>query len=209
MRKLLAAVVAVLLCCSALFAQQKKEKASFGFKAGVNLSDFRTAVDYPDFEASFKIGQVYGCFVEIPLSSRFIFQPEFLYSQLGSKANSTAWGTVTFRYNYFSIPVLFKYKIGSNFRAFAGFQANTLIRARQRQFSKTSTITYDIKDFDFAYTAGVGAVGKRWTVDVCYIHGSQDVSQRASETTFFNRAAQLTFGYKLHKRMKKDKKSAK
>ncbi len=207
MRKLLAALVAVLFCCSAAVAQQKKEKVAFGFKAGVNLSDFRTAVNYPDFSSSFKIGQVYGCFVEIPLSSRFILQPEFLYSQLGSKGTSTAWGTVTFRYNYFSIPVLVKYKIGSMFRAFAGFEANTLIRARQRQFSSTSTITYDIKDFDFAYTAGIGAAGKKWSVDVCYIHGSQDVSPKASETTFFNRAVQLTIGYKLHKHMKKDKKA--
>ena len=207
MRKLLAAVVAVVLCYSAVFAQNKKEKASFGFKAGANLSDFRTAVNYPDFQPNFKIGQVYGVFVEIPLSSRFILQPEFLYSQLGSKANSAFWGSVTFRYNYFSIPVLVKYKIGNTFRAFAGFQANTLIRARQRQYSETSTITYDIKDFDFAYTAGVGAAGKRWSVDVCYIHGSQDVSPRASETTFFNRAVQATVGYKLHKRMKNAKKA--
>src|SRR5437868_7803410 len=204
MRKLLAALVAVLICCSAVIAQQKKEKASFGFKAGVNLSDFRTAVDYPDFESTFKVGQVYGCFVEIPLSSRFILAPEFLYSQLGSKGNSSAWGSVTFRYNYFSIPVLVKYKIGNYVRVFAGAQANTLIRARQKQYAKTSTITYDIKDFDFAYTAGIGGAGKRWSVDVCYIHGSQDVSPTPSETTFFNRAAQLTIGYKLHKRMKQN-----
>ena len=206
MRKLLAAVIAVLLCSSAVFAQHKKEKASFGFKAGVNISTFRTAVDYPDFEAKPKIGQVYGAFVEIPLSSRFILQPEFLYSQMGAKGNSSLWGTVTFRYNYFSIPVLVKYKIGNTFRAFAGFQANTLIRARQKQYAKTSTITYDIKDFDFAYTAGVGAAGKRWTVDVCYIHGSQDVSRASEITTFFNQAVQATVGYKLHKRMKKAKK---
>ena len=39
MRKLLAAVIAVLLCSSVVLAQSKKEKASFGFKAGANLSD--------------------------------------------------------------------------------------------------------------------------------------------------------------------------
>jgi hypothetical protein len=98
-----------------------------------------------------------------------------------------------------------KYRIGNTFRVFAGVEANTLIRARQKQFSETSTITYDIKDFDLAYTAGIGGAGKRWTFDVCYIHGSQDVSSKASETTFFNRAIQATIGYKLHKRMKKDK----
>jgi hypothetical protein len=205
MRKLLAAVVAVLLCCSALFAQHKKEKSSFGFKAGVNISTFRTAVDYLSFDQSPKLGQVFGAFVQIPLSSHFILQPEFLYSQMGSMAKSTLWGDVTFRYNYFSIPLLLKYKIGKVFNISAGFEANNLIRARQKQTYKTSTITNDIKDFDFAYTAGIATSGKTWTFDLRYIHGSQDVSPAPATTTFFNQAVQVTVGYKLPKKAPKTK----
>jgi len=209
MRKLPAALVAVLLCCSAVFAQQKKEKPSFGFKAGVNISTFRTAVDYSDFEPTPKLGQVFGAFVQIPLSSHFILQPEFLYSQMGSMAKSTLWGQTTFRYNYFSIPVLLKYKIGKTFSVSAGFEADNLLRARQKQTYKTSTITYDIKDFDFAYTAGIATAGKSWTFDLRYIHGSQDVSPAAGETTFFNQAVQVTVGYKLPKKVKKTRKATK
>jgi Outer membrane protein beta-barrel domain len=205
MRKLLAAMVAVLLCCSALFAQHKKEKSSFGFKAGVNISTFRTAVDYSDFEPTLKMGQVFGAFVQIPLSSHFILQPEFLYSQMGSMAKSTLWGDVTFRYNYFSIPVLLKYRLGKAFNISAGFEANNLIRARQKQTYKTSTITNDIKDFDFAYTAGIATTGKTWTFDLRYIHGSQDVSPAPASTTFFNQGVQMTVGYKLAKKAAKTK----
>jgi Outer membrane protein beta-barrel domain len=204
MRKLLAAPVVILLCCSAVFAQ--KPKAAFGFKAGVNVSTFRTAVDYSDFDRNLKLGQVFGAFVQIPVcSSRFTIQPEFLYSQMGAKGTSTAFGEATFRYNYFSMPVLVKYKVAKTFNVFAGVEADFLVRARLKQLYKTSTITYDIKDFDFAYTAGVGASAKQWTFDLRYIHGSQDVSPVADETTFFNQAVQFTLGYKLHRSTKKAK----
>jgi hypothetical protein len=207
MRKSLVAIAALMLCCSAVFAQHMKGKPSFGFKAGVNVSTFRTAVDYSDFGPSPKMGQVFGAFVQIPISSRFFLQPEFLYSQMGSMAKSTLWGDVTFRYNYFSIPVLLKYKVGKTFNVSAGFEANNLIRARQKQVTKTSTITYDIKDFDFAYTAGIGTSSNKWIFDLRYIHGSQDVSPASSQTTFFNQAVQVTVGYKLHKKAKKAKKA--
>lgn len=209
MRKSLAVTVVVILCCSAVFAQTKKEKASFGFKAGANISTFRTAVTYNDFSPSIKPGQVYGVFAEIPISSHFILEPNFLYSQMGSMARSAQWNSVTFRYNYFSIPVLFKYKIGNAFIVSAGAEFNNLIRARQKESDKTTTITYDIKDFDFAYTAGIGTRGQRWTFDARYIHGSQDVSPVASESTFFNQAVQVTVGYKLPHYAKKAKKEKK
>lgn len=86
MRKLLAALVVVLLCCSATLAQKMKSSPAFGLKTGVNISTFRSAVDYPNYDANLKIGLVFGGFVDIPLSSRFAFQPEFLYSQMGAKA---------------------------------------------------------------------------------------------------------------------------
>jgi hypothetical protein len=208
MRKSLAAMVAVLFCCSALFAQHTKEKMRLGFKAGVNVSTFRTAVDYSDFGPHMKLGQVFGAFVQVPVcSSRFLVQPEFLYSQMGAKATSSLWGDVTFRYNYFSIPVLVKYKFATGFNVFAGPQFDMLIRARQKQINKTSTITYGIKDFDFVYTAGLGASSKNWIFDIRYMHGSQDVSPAAGETTFFNQGIQATVGYKLYKRTKKAKKA--
>jgi len=204
MRKLLAASVVMLLCCPVVFAQ--KQKASIGFKAGVNVSSFRTAVDYSDFDRNLKLGQVFGAFVQIPVcSSRFTIQPEFLYSQMGAKGTSTAWGEATFRYNYFSMPILVKYKVVNSFHVDAGPELDFLVRARLKQLYKTSTITYDIKDFDFAYTAGVGAAAKQWTFDLRYIHGSQDVSPDADETTFFNQAVQFTLGYKLSKKAKKAK----
>ena len=207
MRNLLAALAVFLLFNSVTFAQFKKEKSVFGFKAGVNISGFRTAVDYADFESQPKAGQVFGGFVNIPVSPRWSLQPEFLYSQLGTRSNSTTWGNATFRYNYFSMPLVMKYRITKCLNAFAGGDANFLIRATLKGDVHKEYVTNDIKDFDFAYTAGIGADSKRWTFDARYIHGTQDVSPDASHTTFFNKAIQATVGYKLIKKAKKPKAS--
>ena len=112
MRKLLAAA-AILLFCSTVIAQNAKPKTKLGFKAGLNVSGFRTAVDYPDVKTKVIPGIVLGAYVHIPLSSRFSLQPEFLYSQLGARSQSISqWGGYyTFRYNYFSIPLLVKYNV--------------------------------------------------------------------------------------------------
>lgn len=205
MRKVSAVVAALLLCTSVVFAQKMKKKAEFGFKAGVNISSFRTAVDYSDFGPDVKLGQVFGGFVQIPVTSRFFIQPEFLYSQLGSKAGSTIWGEVTFRYNYFSMPVLLKYNLVKSLNVYVGGEFDFLIRARTVELYKTSTVTNDVNDFDFGYTAGLGTSGKKWTFDARYIHGSRDVSPVPETNTFFNQAVQLTVGYKLHKRAKAKK----
>lgn len=207
MRKLFTAVVVMLLCYSTMSAQKMKQKASLGFKAGVNVSSFRTAVDYTDFDPNVKLGVVLGGFVQIPVSARVTIQPEFLYSQLGAQASSGLWGDVTFRYNYFSVPVLIKYNVVKSFYVYAGGEADFLIRARQKQIYKTTTITYGIKDFDFAYTGGIGTSAKKWTFDLRYIHGSQDVSAAPGQTTFFNQAVQVTLGYKLQPKKAKAKKA--
>ena len=206
MRKLLVAVAAVLVCSSTVFAQSTKAKTKFGFKAGVNLSDFRTAVNYSDVKTKMLAGVVLGTYVNIPLSSRFSLQPEFCYSQLGAKSQSiTQWGGYyTFRYNYFAIPLLVKFNVTKSFILIAGGEGDILIRARQRG-TPSKTITYDIKDFDFLYTAGVGYRTKKWSFDLRYLHGSQDVSLNWSETTFFNRAVQFSIGYQLDKKAKKAK----
>ena len=209
MRKVLAAAIAV-FSCAILFAQSTKPKAKMGFMAGLNISDFRGAVNYPDVTTEVLPGLVAGVFVNIPLPSHFSIQPEFLYSQMGARSKSISeWGgNYNFRYNYFAIPVLVRYDITHCFNVFAGAEGDILIKATQRG-TPTTTITYDIKDFDFLYTIGIGAPYKQWRFDLRYLHGTQDVSLNSSETTFFNRAVQFTIGYQLNKKAKKAKKEKK
>jgi hypothetical protein len=181
-----------------------KESTFLGFKAGTNISTFRTAVNYADFDPGLKIGVVLGAYVEMPIKKRFYFQPEFLYSQMGSKGASSQWGDVTFRYNYFSVPMMFKYKVNPSFSVLLGPQADFLLRARKRDFFKTESITYVIRDYDLGFTAGVeGWFSKKFSITARYIHGIRDVSLTPDQNTFFNQGLQIAVGYKLYKKEKK------
>lgn len=212
MRKLLVAVIATFLFCPAIFAQKKvkepKGNSHFGFKAGMNVSRFRTAVHYTNFESKLKTGMVLGGFWEIPIgSSKVMIQPEFLYSQMGSRGSSSQVGAVIYRYNYFSIPLEVKYRCHS-FTFFAGPQADFLIRARQKNYFGTTTITNDIQDFDCGFTVGSEYwFNKHWVMAVRYMHGIMDSALPDETNTFFNQGLQINVGYKLFQKVKKAKKA--
>ena len=209
MRKLLAAVVASLLFGSAALAQTGKGYSHFGFKAGMNISHFRTAVNYTNFEPKLKVGMVLGGFVEIPISSKVMLQPEFLYSQMGSKGSSTQYGAVTFRYNYFSMPLEVKYKC-HNFAFLAGPQADILFRARMKNYFGTTNLTNVIQDFDCGFTVGAEYwFDKHWIMALRYIHGIRDVAKDDETNSFFNEGVQINVGYKLFQKAKKAKAATK
>ncbi len=209
MRKSLAVMALFLLSCSSLLAQYTKGKAAFGVKTGINLSTFRPAIKYDNYDPSFKVGFVLGGFVEIPVSPRFAIQPEFLYSQLGANAfdGLNNYGDIKLKYNYFSIPILAKYKATKRLTFIAGVENDFLIRARKRDdLDHEVNVSNDIKDFDFVYTAGA----EFWFNDhlvggARYLHGSQDVSITNDNSTFFNQGVQVTIGYKFSGRVKKPK----
>lgn len=206
MRKIVAAAVAVLLCFTSI-AQSTKQKAGFGFKAGINVSTFRTAVKYETFDPGLKAGFALGAFVDVPVYRKFSFQPEFIYSQMGATAFDDFFGEKTYRLNYFSMPLLVKFRACRNFNVIAGPQLDFLIRGREEDNADhVTTITNDIKDFDFAVTAGVEFIlSKNITAGARYIHGTQDISTTMNENTLFNQGVHFNFAWKLLKKAKKVK----
>ncbi|MDF2380188.1 PorT family protein [Nostoc ellipsosporum NOK] len=202
MRKASAILVAFLLSCSALFAQYEKGKPSIGIKTGLNISTFRTPLSYSDFNPSWdKAGFVAGAFVELPLNKRFSIQPEFLYSAMGSNVE-TDKGDTRYRFNYFSIPLVVKFKFAKAWRVLAGVQGDVLFRGRERMdyIDETVTVTDRTRDFDFGYTGGFEAsISPRFTVMARYIHGIQDVSPTSNVNTAMNQAVQATVNFYLCK----------
>ena len=97
MRKIL---LLVFICCKLCGYAQK---AKFGVKSGLNLS---TQISYRDFGyeplLSFHVGFVF----EKPLSERFIFKTEAVYSRKGNKNDFE-----TIRLNNIDVPLLIMYKI--------------------------------------------------------------------------------------------------
>jgi hypothetical protein len=168
-------------------------------------------VEYANFDPSIKAGIALGGFVEIPVYRKFSIQPEFIYSQMGAHAFDDFFGEKTFRLNYFSVPMLVKFRACRNFNVFAGPQLDFLIRGREEDaLDHTTNITNDIKDFDFAVTAGAEFIlSQNITIGARYMHGTQDVSTTMNENTLFNQGVHFSFAWKLLKKTKKAKVKAK
>ena len=81
---------------------------SIGVKAGANLSNIYDS-ESSDFQADPKLGFAAGAFLTVPLGSFFGIQPEFLFSQRGSRGSGTVLFSdysFTRTTNHIDIPLL-------------------------------------------------------------------------------------------------------
>jgi hypothetical protein len=134
---------------------QEKDKpvkeTKLGSKLGMNLANLAGS-DAGD--ANIIIGFNAGLFVEIPISDKFTFQPEILYSAQGSKSEGplNVEGTIynveaTLKFNYINIPLMFKYHVDKNFSLeagpYVGFLASSKLKAK---IEGLGTETIDMND---------------------------------------------------------------
>lgn len=98
----------VLLSGSVIYAQDLRDKFTFGLRAGMNVSNvWDTHAE--DFSADPRLGFVGGVNVTIPLGKFLAIQPEVLYSQKGYRATGSVLGMnyeLTHRADYLDIPLL-------------------------------------------------------------------------------------------------------
>jgi hypothetical protein len=176
MKKSILLVVAILFGIFSINAQT----VNFGAKAGVNFADITgDESDSFDGRTSFHFGAV----AEIPVSEKFYFQPEIIYSEQGSDykdSETDTDGEYTFtetaegeiRLGYINIPVMAKYYVTEGLSIEAGPQVGFLISAKNEydytytetslegDFTDTESGEDDIKDYvkgiDFGVNFGVG-----------------------------------------------------
>ncbi len=138
MKKLLLFVV---LASLGLVSNAQEEGIRFGAKAGVNFANISgDETDDVDGKTGFHVGAV----VEIPLSDKFAFQPELVYSTQGAKSEFTEdlgggildLGTTTFEYstklNYLNIPLMAKFYPVQGFSIQAGPQIGFLLSGKEK-----------------------------------------------------------------------------
>ena len=142
MKKLLL-VVAVALIAFNVSAQD----VNFGVKAGVNFASIG-GDDTGDLSSltSFHAGVV----AEIPLSDKFSFQPELVYSAQG--ATLDADGDVDIKLDYINVPLLAKFYVADNFSLYAGPQIGFLASAKVED----EDIKDSVKSIDFGINLGLG-----------------------------------------------------
>ena len=90
----------------------------FGVKGGINFASISLSVSGINITSDNNIGFHAGLLTEMPISEKFLFQPNLLYSVKGGKFSSTVSGSTTSssgKYNYLEVPLNFLFKATDGF----------------------------------------------------------------------------------------------
>lgn len=156
MKNLFLVTVIGIFSVSTIYAQADDTTTQFGVKGGVNLATI-TGDDVGDLDSrtSFHL----GLFMEIPISERFSFQPEVLYSSQGFSISDQA----DYKLDYVQVPLMAKVYIIKGLYAEAGpqFGFKTKEEVDYESGSTGGSIEFDpddsvIKNFDTNLALGAG-----------------------------------------------------
>ncbi|MBD0850480.1 porin family protein [Maribacter arenosus] len=198
---------------TSIFAQETK----VGIKGGLNLSEVNG--DFTESHES-RIGYHFGGYADIPLTNRFSFNPELLYSSIGYAfenrlilfdlpQSQNVFPKLVRRLNYLTIPLILRFefnkKFGLDFGPQIGFLLNSVSKLKKstnidQSFDKMTSSG----DFRFDSGAIIGMnykINHKLGVQVRYIHGwtNLDTGGLSDNNKQFNRVFQLSFGYALFK----------
>ncbi len=177
---LLLAVVTVLG-----FTDVNAQEIQFGIKGGLNLASVSgDNTEDIDVVTSFN----FGILSEIPVSDKFSFQPELMYSGQGYSFNEK-----TIALSYLNLPLMGKYYLTKGFSVEAGPQIGYLFNAENEET--------DVKDsfnsFDFGVNFGLGYkldnglnFGARYNLGLTDINNLDNSSNKNKNGVF-----QLSVGY--------------
>ncbi|MFC0778850.1 porin family protein [Flavobacterium sp. HJSW_4] len=126
------------------FANVNAQEIKFGAKAGLNFSTVNGSnTNNIDYVTSYHVGVV----SEIPISEKFSFQPELMYSRQGYSFNNDVIAM-----NYLNIPLMGKYYVTKGLSLEAGPQIGFLLSAKNEGVKVTNSFT----TFDFGVNFGLG-----------------------------------------------------
>lgn len=183
-----------------LFSSAAMAQFNIGVKGGVNISK----VDDRAFRDEFTYGYHLGGFAEVGLGKRLKIQPEVLWNQLNTRADtsfrniySNALDFSNYRdvkLNYLSIPVLLSYKLGNVLYLQAGpqfgiliNQDKTLLENGKEAFSKG----------DFSMLGGVQLNVSKLRLSGRYFVGLNNISEIDDDSKWKNQGFQISAGFAL------------
>lgn len=176
MKKLVLIAVITVLGLANVYSQ----KINFGAKAGLNFASI-TGDNTDDLDPITDFH--FGLQAEIPLSEKFSFQPELLYSSQGSEVNL----------NYLNFPLMGKYYLTKGFSLEIGPQIGFLLSAK----NDDTDVKDSFKTLDFGVNFGVGYkldnglnFGARYNLGLSDINDINGFSDKNRNGVF-----QLSVGY--------------
>lgn len=131
-------VAAFFMVSGAFYGQGKtdaKSNAFFGLKTGVNVHPTKDN----DGDTHFSFGYQVGSTLNVPISSKFSFQPELLLQFIGSKydyvnvySNGTETGESKIKSFYLNVPLNFKYTVTKKVAIELGPNVSYLLSGKQK-----------------------------------------------------------------------------
>lgn len=182
------------------FTQAAMAQFHLGIKGGANI----TKVQGKAFRDEFRYGYHLGGFAEIGLGSRFAIQPEVLFNQYQTRADSSFknvyQGAVAFsdykniKLNYLSIPLLLNFKVGSLLTLQAGPQVGILIDGNKNLFQNGKEA---FKTGDFSMVGGAQLNISALRLSGRYVVGLNNISEIGDQNKWKNQGFQLSVGFTL------------
>lgn len=195
MKTKLSALLAVVFFTQAAMAQ-----VHLGIKGGVNISK----VDGKAFRDEFRYGYHLGGFAELGLGGNLGIQPEVLWNQYQTRADSSFsdvyQNSVTIsnykdvKLNYLSIPILLNYKLGSLLSLQAGPQFGILIDQSKNLVQNGKDA---FKSGDFSLVGGAQIHISKIRLQGRYFVGLNNVSDISNQNKWKNQGFQLSLGIAL------------
>jgi hypothetical protein len=183
-----------------IFAQAAMAQFHVGIKAGANI----TKVDGKAFRDEFKYGYHLGGFAEIGLGGRLSLQPEVLFNQYQTRADSTFshvyQNAVNFsnyqdvKLNYLTIPLMLNYKVGSLLTLQAGPQVGILIDQNKNLLQNGKSA---FSNGDFSMAGGAVINLSKLRLSGRYFVGLANISDIGDQNKWKNQGFQLSLGLAL------------
>ena len=167
------------------FTNVNAQKINFGIKGGLNFANI-SGDNTKNFDAVTSFN--FGVLSEIPISDKFSFQPELLYSGQGYSFNDN-----TVALGYLNVPLMGKYYVTKGFSVEAGPQIGYLLSAKNESIN----VKDSFKSVDFGVNFGLGYkldnglnFGARYNMGVSNINKVDNSSNKNT-----NGVLQLSVGY--------------
>lgn len=195
MKTKLSVLLALVLLTQAAMAQ-----FHLGIKGGVNISK----VDGKAFRDEFRYGYHLGGFAEIGLGGKLGIQPEVLFNQYQTRADSSFSNVYqnsvhianyqNVKLNYLTIPLLLNYKLGSLMSLQAGPQYGILIDQSKNLIQNGKDA---FKNGDFSLVGGATIHIAKIRLQGRYFVGLNNVSDISNQNKWKNQGYQLSLGLAL------------
>jgi hypothetical protein len=180
-------ILALIFSISILRGQTSDEnKAQFGIKAGLNISNMYTK-DVQDKNTIFGFNG--GLFLKVPVTSNFAVQPELLYTTKGSELtyNSFVTGKASFTLNYVELPVLAVINLTKIVNIYGGIYIATLTSVVVKNKSDVDLFNFenelkksDFEMYDWGLVGGAGLDFNKVSLGIRYEYGMKPVGKERS-----------------------------